>query len=84
MACSVRSFEDVDFLKIHLAVRALIGIQLIEPFLLMTTSTNMGYNKLILRMKELYNDLKTTNSIDLLNISSPAFKFTTLESFSIL
>lgn len=35
-ACIVRAFENLEFLNVFLAVAAVIGIQLIEPYLDLT------------------------------------------------
>ena len=81
LACIVRSFEDVDFLRIHCAVGALVGLHLVEPYLSLTTSTNVPYSKLTTAMQQLYTDLTTTKPDDLLDLSQPAFLFTSKERF---
>lgn len=81
LACIVRSFEGVEFLKVHLAVGALFGVHLIEPFLAITTSTNIDYSTLTYHMKELYLDLTTADPQALLDTSKPAFGFITRELF---
>ena len=48
LACIVGAFEEVKFLKIPLAVGTLIGVHLIEPFLSLTTSSNIDYMTTIL------------------------------------
>ena len=77
----VRAFEDVEFLKVHLAVGALIGIHLVEPFLSLTTSSKVDYGKLTTSMKQLYLDLTTTKPEMLLDVSKPAFGFVSKERF---
>lgn len=81
LACIVRSFEGVEFLKVHLAVGALFGVHLIEPFLAITTSTTIDYSTLTYHMKELYLDLTTADPQALLDTSKPAFGFVTMELF---
>lgn len=81
LACIVRAFEEVDFLKVHLAVGALIGIHLVEPFLSLTTSSTVDYNKLTVSMKQLYLDLTTTKPELLLDLSKPAFAFVSKDRF---
>lgn len=81
LACIVRAFEDVDFLKVHLAVGALIGIHLVEPFLSLTTSSKVDYGKLTVAMKQLYMDLTTTNPEKLLDVTQPAFAFVSKDRF---
>ena len=75
-------FEDVEFLRIHCAVGALIGIHLLEPYLSLTTSANVTYSKLIPAMKQLYTDLTTTDVEELLDLSKPAFRFISMERFN--
>ena len=81
LACVVRAFEDVEFLEIHCAVGALIGIHIVEPYLSLTTSTDVPYSKLTTAMQQLYLDLTTTNPSRLLDISEPAFHFVSHERF---
>ena len=81
LACIVRAFEEVEFLKVHLAVGALLGVHLIEPFLSLTTSSKIDYGQLTTSMKELYHDLTTSKPERLLDISKPAFEFVTQERF---
>lgn len=83
LACIVRAFEDVEFLKIHCAVAALFGIHLIEPYLSLTTSTNTTYSKLIPAMQQLYTDLITVNPDRLLDVSKPALAFISVQRFEL-
>ena len=81
LACIVRAFEDVEFLQIHCAAAALIGIHLIEPYLSLTTSTGTNYAKLIPAMQQLYIDLTTVPGDKLLCTESPAFGFVSRRRF---
>ena len=81
LACIVRAFEDVDFLQVHLAVGALVGIHLVEPFLSLTTSSTVDYHQLTVSMRQLYMDLTTTKPEKLLDLTKPAFDFITKERF---
>ena len=81
LACIVRAFEEVEFLKIHLAVGTLIGVHLIEPFLSLTTSSNIDYMKLTIAMKQLYCNLTSTKPEELLDVSKPAFNFVSHKRF---
>ena len=44
LACIVRCFLDLEFLKVMLCIGALLGVHLVEPFLILTTSTAMTYS----------------------------------------
>jgi len=82
LACIVRCFIDLEFLKILYCVGALIGLHLVEPFLSLTTSSNTNYSKLIPAFQELHCDLTKTDPSDLLNVDKPAFKFVSQERFN--
>ena len=71
LACIVRSFDKVEFLKINLAVGTLIGVHLIEPFLSLTTPTNIDYMKLTISMKQLYCNLTSIKPEELLDVFKP-------------
>ena len=81
LACIVRCFLELDFLKIMYCVGALIGLHLVEPFLSLTTSTDTRYSKLIPAFKGLYHDLKETEPCRLLNVEQPAFNFVSIARF---
>ena len=75
LACIVRYFQDVEFLKVSYAVGALIGIHLVEPFLSLTTSSKTKYSVLIPAFKQLYKDLSETSPELFLNLQKPALAF---------
>ena len=75
LACIVRAFEECEFLSVLLAVAAVLGIHLVEPYLSVTYFDPPKYEDLIPIMRQLYKDLKTTDTKDLLDISKPAFSF---------
>ena len=75
LACIVRSFDDMEFINTFLVVAALIGVHLVEPYLALTYFHPVTYEKLIQMSRQLYNDLQSTNSADLLNLNSFAFSF---------
>ena len=81
MACIVRSFNDLNFLKIFCAVGALVGIPLIQPYLSVTYFDQMRYSELIAAMQTLYNELKTCNPAKFCKLSQPALKFVSQERF---
>uniref|UniRef100_A0A0L8GZT1 Uncharacterized protein n=1 Tax=Octopus bimaculoides TaxID=37653 RepID=A0A0L8GZT1_OCTBM len=72
IACIVRCFTNLEFLKVLYCTGALIGLHLVEPFLSFTTSTSTKHAPVF---KQLYKDLSTTDSNRLLNVHSPALSF---------
>ena len=58
-----------------LVVVAVLGIQLIEPYLDMTYYHPQSYEELIEMSKELYEDLQTTPTSDILNLDKLCFRF---------
>ena len=66
-----RSFQEIEFMPILLTIGALVGIQLINPFLHITMSPSTSYNELIPLFKEMYSNLKETNPESLLSTSEP-------------
>ena len=58
-----------------LVVAAVLGIQLIEPYLDMTYYHPQSYEELIEMSKELYEDLQTTPTSEILNLDKLAFRF---------
>ena len=48
LACIVRCFLDLEYLKVMLCIDALLGVHLVEPFLILTTSTAMTPNLFLL------------------------------------
>ena len=81
LACIIRSFEGIEYLRVLAAVTVVIGIQLIEPYLSLTSSSSTTWDKLVLAFPTLYNDLTTTRSEMLLDLDTPAFAFISEERF---
>ena len=82
LACIVRCFLDLEFLKVMLCIGALLGVHLVEPFLILTTSTAMTYSKLIPAFQQLYHDLLETEPCKLLNLNKAAFTFVSDSQFT--
>ena len=82
LACIVRCFLDLEFLKVMLCIGALIGVHLVEPFLILTTSTAMTYSKLIPAFQQLYHDLLETEPCKLVNLKKAAFTFVSDSQFT--
>ena len=81
LACIVRAFAECEFLSVLLTVTALIGIQLVEPYLSVTYFDPVDYEELVPIMRQLYEDLKTTDPSKLLDTSQPSFKFIDAKGF---
>ncbi|KAK6171675.1 hypothetical protein SNE40_018117 [Patella caerulea] len=81
LACIVRCFQDLDFLKVLYASGALIGLHLVEPFLSLTTSATTTYKVLIPAFKQLFRDLCETDPVKFLDVSTPALSFVSKERF---
>ena len=81
LACLLRSFENLDYLRVLAAVVVVIGVHLVEPYLSLTTSSSTTWDKLVLAFPTLYNDLMSTKPEDLLDLSAPAFSFVSAERF---
>ena len=77
LACIVRCFLDLEFLKVMLCIGALLG----EPFFILT-STAMTYSKLIPAFQQLYHDLLETEPCKLLNLNKAAFTFVSDSQFT--
>jgi len=72
LACIVRCFLDMDFLKAMYCAGALIGLHIVEPYLPLTISTETTYSKLIPAFQRMCK---------LLSASEPAFTFVSADRF---
>ena len=81
LACLLRSFESLDYLRVLAAVVVVIGVHLVEPYLSLTTSSSTTWEKLVSAFPTLYNDLLFTKPEALLDLSAPAFNFVSVERF---
>ena len=61
------------------AVGALLGLHLVEPFLLLTTSTDTAHAKLVPAFRQLHHDLKHKDPGRVLSTSISAFQFISQE-----
>ena len=82
LACIVRSFESVEFLRVFSLVGALLGLHLIEPFTKMTSSCKTTYPDLQTAFPLLYDNFLNTNVDDFFQLNRPALSFTSLETFN--
>ena len=84
LACVLRAFQDVDCLVTFLLAAAILGVHLIEPFLILTYSGNVTYRELIPAVQKLYENLTRTTDIGkLLDLSKPAFDFVNERQFKL-
>lgn len=81
LACIVRCFLDLDFLKVMYCTGALIGLHLVEPYLSLTMSSETTYSHLIPAFRQLYSELREADACKLLSTIEPAFKFVSAERF---
>lgn len=81
LACIIRSFEGLEYLRVLAAVKVVVGVHLVEPYLSLTTSSSTSWEKLVQAFPTLYNDLTSTPPMNLLDLSSPAFSFISEERF---
>ena len=73
LACIVRSFAGLEYLRVLTAVTVIIGVHLVEPYPSLTTSSSTTLEKLVESFPTLYTDLTTTKAkllLDLLSSSS--------------
>jgi hypothetical protein len=81
LACIVRCFLDMDFLKVMYCAGALTGLHLVEPYLSLTISKETTYSKLIPAFQQLYLELRDTDACTLLNVNEPAFSLVSSDRF---
>ena len=81
LACIIRSFEDIKYLRILSTVGVIIGVHLIEPYLSLTSSSQTTWEKLVVAFPQLYTDMTTVKPELLLDLSRPAFSFVSSERF---
>ena len=82
LACIVRSFESLEYLRVLAAVGVIIGMHLVEPYLSLTSSSTTTWEKLITAFPTLYQDFSSVEPALLLDLTQPAFKFVSQERFS--
>ena len=76
-----RSFQEIEFMPVLLALGALVGVHLINPFLHVTMAQNASYENLIPLFQQLYEDLKGTDPQLLLSTTKPGFSCFTQDVF---
>ena len=84
LPCVLRAFQDVDYLVAFLLAAAILGVHLIESFLVLTYSGDVTYRELIPAMQKLYENLtRTTNMGKLRDLPKPAFDFVNESQFKL-
>ena len=63
LACGLRAFQDVDCLVTFLLAAAILGVHLIEPFLVLAYSGDVTYREFIPAMQKLYENLTRTTDM---------------------
>ena len=81
LACLVRSFQTLDYIRVLAAVVVALGSHLILPFISLTSSATTTQEKLLTAFPQLYINLTTTPVDQLLDLDSPAFDFISVERF---
>ena len=81
LACIVRCFEDVEFLRVLCLVGALIGLHLVEPFVKITSSAKTTYADLKTIAPTLYDNFLNTDVNAFFQVTKPALSFASPEVF---
>lgn len=81
LACIIRSFQDIQYLRVLSTVGVILGVHLIEPYLSLTSSSVTTWEKLVVAFPQLYTDLTTVKPELLLDLTRPAFSFISAERF---
>ena len=81
LACIVRSFESLDYLRVCACLGVILLVHLVEPFLSLTSSSITSWDKLQTAFPTLYKDLQTVKPQLLLDLTTPALSFISAERF---
>ena len=81
LACIVRCFEDVEFLRVFCLVGALIGLHLVEPFVKITSSASTTYADLQVASPLLYENLLSADVNNFFQFDKPALSFASQDVF---
>ena len=84
LACGLRAFQDVDCLVTFLLAAAILGVHLIEPFLVLAYSGDVTYREFIPAMQKLYENKNENNRYgEIARLSKPAFDFVNERQFKL-
>ena len=81
LACILRAFESVEFLRVFCLVGALIGLHLLEPFVKLTSSSATTYSHLQTAFPILHSELTKVDPEKFFQVTEPALSFTSSEIF---
>ena len=82
LACLVRSFQTLDYVRVLAGVVVALASHLILPFISLTSSSTTSQAKLMEALPILYTDLTTVKVEKLLDLDKPAFNFVSTERFN--
>ena len=82
LACLVRSFQTLDYVRVLAGVVVALASHLILPFISLTSSSTTSQAKLMEAFPILYMDLTTVKVEKLLDLDKPAFNFVSTERFN--
>ena len=71
LACLVRDIYDQEYAQLTMAVVAVFGVQLIEPFHAVTVSTTSTHMSLQVFFRNLYTKMKTSITEDFFQMATP-------------
>ena len=75
LACIIRSFESLGYVRVLSAMGVILGVHLVEPFLSLTSSSETTWQKLSVAFPSLYHDLSTVQPEEMLDLTRPALSF---------
>ena len=81
LACLVRDIFDQEYAQLTMAVVAVFGVQLIEPFHAVTVSTTSTHMSLQVFFKKLYAKMKTPITEDFFQMETPWYPGISAELF---
>ena len=82
LACIIRSFQDIKYLRVLCVVGVILGVHLIEPYLSLTSSSETTWEKLVEAFPPLYTDLTSVKPELMLDLIKPAFSFISQDRFN--
>ena len=81
LACIVRSFQDIKYLRVLSCVGVILGVHLIEPYLHLTSSSETTWEHLVKAFPELYTALSSVKPELMLDMTRPALSFVSLARY---
>ena len=81
LACIVRCFARIEFLRVFALVGAVLGIHLIEPYVRLTSSAQTTMKDLQVAFPALHESLLSTNPREFFQFDHPALPFVSKDIF---